>query len=117
MRELTKNCELVLDEIKKLKPDNNGIYYTNRYVAENANLSMRYDEFLGVLDTLAGNNQIKWGDKQHTAFALIETGRAYKELNALSRREKRIEWLKGLASGLVIWAITELIQWLIRLKT
>lgn len=114
---LTKSCELVLDEIKKLKPDNNGIYYTVRYVAENAELDMRYDVFLGILRTLANENFIFWGNHDQSAFALNEAGRSYEELKMLDSRERWQERVYGFLFGFALWAIPELIQWLIQLKT
>ena len=98
---LSKNCKSILDTIISLKPDLAGIYYTVRYIAENFEGTMEYDEYRGVLDTLAELHAIRWGDEQRTAFSLTERGRAYKEIDRLEARERWKERAFGFAAGVV----------------
>ena len=107
---LTKNCKLLLDEINKIQPDNNGIYYIVRSVAEHADLPYTYDVYRGVLNTLADCNAIQWADKQKTAFLLNVVGREYKQLDRLEKKERWKERLVGFVFAMLIWGLQLLIS-------
>lgn len=107
---LNKNCKIFISEINKLSPDNNGIYYTVRYVAETADLPFAYDVYLGVLHTLEDTKVIRWGDKQHTAFALNESGKSYREFDRLEAKERWKERIIGFAVAMLLWGLQFLIS-------
>lgn len=110
---LTKNCKRVLKAVKKLNPDNNLCYYTNEHVYQDSKLHvhMRPDVFLSVLDALEIENRIRWGDKEHSAFALTEFGRAYKELDRMDIAARWIERVIGFIVGVIIASVPQLISW------
>ena len=110
---LSWDCKKVLDAVKDLKPNNGIRFYTNEYVFQSSNLGLTPQEFTGVLDMLEEAHAIKWGDQQHTAFALTEQGRSYKEIDRLERRER---W-KERAYGFITGAILASIPWLLTLLT
>ena len=110
---LSPDCKKVLDTVKDLKPNNGIRFYTNEYVFQSSDLGLTPQEFTGVLDMLEEAHAIKWGDQQHTAFALTEQGRSYKEIDRLERRER---W-KERAYGFITGAILASIPWLLTLLT
>lgn len=106
---LSKNCKLILDTIISLKPDVAALYYTAHYVAEHVELDISYDEYKGMLNTLAEVHAIEWGDKQHTVFMLNEKGRAYKELDRLEAKERWVERVTGFVLGIISTLLVALI--------
>lgn len=110
---LSSDCKNVLDVLHVLKPNNGVRFYTLEYVFHNVGNSLSPDALLAVLDTLASAEAIVWGDKQHTAFALTELGRSYKEIDHLERKERWKERFYGFVFGVLTTVIAAVILKLI----
>lgn len=110
---LSKNCKLLLDTIILLKPDVAALYYTTYYVAQHADLGISYNEYKGLLNTLAETHAIEWGDKQHTTFMLNEKGRAYKELDRLEAKDRWVERIVGFVVGFLTSSLSGLFLWFV----
>lgn len=103
---LTKNCKAVLDAVIELEPNNNARFYTVDYVlSAKPELNMSRATFLGVLETLSEANAIKWGDRQHTGFALNEKGKEYKQIDRLEAKERWKERMIGFIVGILLWLV------------
>lgn len=106
---LSRDCKKVLDTVKNLKPNNGIRFYTNEYVFQSSDLGLTPQEFTGVLDILEEAHAIKWGDQQHTAFALTEQGRSYKEIDRLEALDRWKERIYGFICGVLASVVTAFI--------
>lgn len=107
---LSKDCKKILDAVILLKPNNGIRFYTNDYVLNVSDLGMTPERFLGTLDMLESAKAIIWGDKQHTAFALTERGRSYKEIDRLEAVDRWKERLYGFLFGVLTAVVVDIIS-------
>lgn len=74
---LPSDCKSVLKIIKKSEPDLPNLFFSVEAILQKTNLSA--SDIFSVFNHLEKSGCIIWGDSQHTAFRLVEYGRAYDE--------------------------------------
>lgn len=110
---LSRNCKEVLNTAIANKPTlMNGFYAVTAIANQTENLNT--DSVQETCETLADGQFIRWGDKQHTAFRLNETGRNYKEFDRLEKRgiwANRIwAFILGALSAIMVAWLTGVLQ-------
>ena len=104
---LSRDCRLFLDKMIKNEPDLiNGYYSIENFLGKVTGYNGGYNGAVGILDSLAEDKLISYGDDKRSAFLLLERGRAYKELRRMERIDKLIAYVAGFASGIAATVIT-----------
>jgi hypothetical protein len=98
---LTKNHKILLDIAIKNPPNLQSRFYTLDYICR---FAQDWDSFIvfSIVNNLVEINAAGWGDKQHTAFYLNETGREYRQIDHLEKAERWKERAYGFVSGVLI---------------
>lgn len=106
---LSDNTKRLIDALLGYEPDlPNGFYSVTTLQEKLPGIST-----VMVLESMANRGLIRWGDKQHTAFWLLEEARAYKNIEKLEGKERWKERLIGFVFGIAAGVATGLlVAWL-----
>jgi hypothetical protein len=102
---LTDNMKRLIDELNVYEPDLPNGFYSVNVLQRRLDFTAQF-----VLESLANDGLIRWGDKQHTAFWLLERARNYKNIEKLERIERWKERAIGFVCGILTSIVTGLIS-------
>ena len=98
---LTDNMKRLIDTLNTYEPDLPNGFYSVKVLQEKLDFTAQF-----VLESLANDGLIRWGDKHHTGFWLLERARNYKNIEKLERIERWRERLLGFLFGAVTGVLT-----------
>lgn len=98
---LTDNMKRLIDTLNTYEPDLSNGFYSVKVLQSKLGFTAQF-----VLESLANDGLIRWGDKQHTGFWLLERARNYKNIEKLERIERWKERLLGFLFGAVTGVLT-----------
>lgn len=104
---LSKDTRKVIDILLTYDEDLPNRFYSVRFLETKIKAPIRVVDVLEDMDNLG---LLLWGDKQHTAFRILESARSYKEIQRLEKWERWKERLIGFVSGVVLTVIAWLLS-------
>lgn len=84
---LSSDCKNVLEIIRRSEPDLPNHFYSIYKLFDSTHFS--YTDAFAIMDYLERSECIYWGDKQHTAFRLLEKGRNFEEFQ---KHDRKMYW-------------------------
>ena len=104
---LSKDTRKVIDILLTYDEDLPNRFYSVRFLETKIKAPIRVVDVLEDMDNLG---LLRWGDKQHTDFRILESARSYKEIQRLEKWERWKERLIGFVSGVVLTVIAWLLS-------
>lgn len=99
---LSKDTRKVIDTLLTYDEDLPNRFYSVSMLEKKISGPVRV---MDILEDMGEKKLIRWGDKEHTGFRLLESGRSYKEIQGLENRDRWKERLIGFVSGALITVI------------
>ncbi len=102
---LSDNMKRLIDTLNTYAPDLPNGFYSVKNLQGKMDFTAQF-----VLESLANDGLIRWGDTQHTAFCPLERARNYKKIHRLEKIEQWKERGIGFACGVLTSVIAGLIS-------
>ena len=93
---LSDNMKRLIDTLNTYDSDLPNGFYSVKVLQDKLDFTAQF-----VLESLANDGLIRWGDTQHTAFWLLERARNYKKIHRLEKIEQWKERGLGFACGVL----------------
>jgi len=93
---LSDNMKHLIDTLNTYEPDLPNGFYSVKALQDRLDFTAQF-----VLESLANDGLIRWGDTQHTAFWLLERAKNYKKIHKLEKIEQWKERWIGFACGVL----------------
>lgn len=102
---LSDNMKHLIDTLNTYELDLSNGFYSVKALQDKLDFTAQF-----VLESLANDGLIRWGDTQHTAFWLLERARNYKKIHRLEKieqwKERAIGFVCGVLTSVVAGAIS-----------